>query len=62
MIRILIDHEKCDLCRLCVEHCPSYVFYIVGNRVSADEEKCIECYGCVPLCPHNAIELVDEDP
>jgi NAD-dependent dihydropyrimidine dehydrogenase PreA subunit len=61
LVRIIIDYEKCDLCRLCVEYCPTYVFYIRDNKVYADNEKCIECYGCIPLCPRKAISIVEEE-
>jgi NAD-dependent dihydropyrimidine dehydrogenase PreA subunit len=61
-IKIIIDYEKCDLCGLCVEYCPTHVFYIRDNKVEAVEDKCIECYACIPLCPRRAITLITSDP
>ncbi|WP_187146080.1 4Fe-4S binding protein [Staphylothermus hellenicus] len=62
MVNIIIDHEKCDLCGLCVEYCPTHVFYVRANRVFADNNKCVECYACIPLCPRNAISIENPDP
>lgn len=62
-VKVVVDVEKCDLCGLCVEYCPSYVFTIVEGRVVVDESRCIECYACIPLCPKGAIkvEVVEEN-
>lgn len=54
---VKIDVDKCNMCRLCVAYCPTYVFSVLENRIVADSSKCIECYGCVPLCPNNAIRI-----
>ncbi len=63
LARIIIDQGKCDLCGLCVEYCPAYVFSIREGRLMVREEDCIECYGCIPLCPRGAIEIEpDNDP
>ena len=63
MARVIVDHDKCDLCGLCIELCPAYVFYISNKGVvEADSGKCIECYGCIPLCPQNAIDIIEPDP
>lgn len=56
-VEVLVDHEKCTLCKLCVDLCPAYVFIIEDNKVKALSDKCVECYGCVPLCPTKAISI-----
>ena len=62
LVRIIIDYNKCDLCRLCIEYCPAYVFYTRERKLYAREEDCIECYGCIPLCPKKAIKIEPIDP
>ncbi|MET1159709.1 MAG: 4Fe-4S binding protein [Thermoprotei archaeon] len=62
MPRITINYDKCNLCRLCIDYCPTRVFTIVDNKIVTYEDKCIECYACIPLCPRNAIEIEPDDP
>jgi NAD-dependent dihydropyrimidine dehydrogenase PreA subunit len=62
MSKIIVDYGKCDLCGLCVEYCPTHVFYISGNKLVVDEEKCVECYACIPLCPRKALKIGEPDP
>jgi len=59
-VRVLVDLEKCNLCMLCVEYCPAYVFSVSSGRITVDNSKCIECYGCIPLCPRSAIRIAVE--
>lgn len=56
-VEVLIDHEKCTLCKLCVELCPAGVFNLDNNRINVFSDRCIECYGCIPLCPVKAISI-----
>jgi len=59
LVEITIDREKCTLCMLCVEYCPTYVFELKDGKILADGSKCIECYACIPLCPVNAIKILE---
>ncbi|MCS7128439.1 MAG: 4Fe-4S dicluster domain-containing protein [Sulfolobales archaeon] len=59
-MKVLIDRFKCNLCKLCIEYCPAYVFYIVNRSIIAEEWRCIECYGCIALCPMNAISIREQ--
>ncbi|MEM4718251.1 MAG: 4Fe-4S binding protein [Desulfurococcaceae archaeon] len=56
-VKIIVDHEKCNLCGLCIELCPTSVFSRIGDKVVVNNDKCIECYGCMPLCPVRAISI-----
>ena len=58
-VRLLVDEEKCDLCRLCEELCPANAIE-VRDRVVFRPDRCIACYGCVAICPHAALSLVVE--
>ncbi|MEM0002258.1 MAG: 4Fe-4S binding protein [Desulfurococcaceae archaeon] len=56
-VKIEIDNEKCVLCKLCVEYCPSGVFTMENKKLAVNESRCVECYGCIPLCPTSAIRI-----
>ncbi len=52
---ILIDKNKCTLCRICERVCPV-------NNIKVDEEvnrgdECYYCMRCVEFCPTDAIEI-----
>ena len=49
------DMDCCELCGLCVEHCPPRVMTIAGDRLRIDYEKCIRCFCCQELCPKGAL-------
>lgn len=40
---IIINHEKCIGCGLCVNDCPSSHLYIKNKKAQASETACIEC-------------------
>lgn len=70
-----IKRQVCELCGICVSHCPSEVILIFdkkGKRVELDKNlkkghhfaeinhrKCIRCFCCYELCPSGAVEIVD---
>lgn len=58
MFKVIVDHEKCNLCGLCVELCPSLVFKNESGKVVVNENLCIGCLGCIPLCPVKAIDVL----
>lgn len=47
----------CNLCRSCVELCPTGVFRIENGKIICNEDKCIYCKGCEVLCPQKAIKI-----
>ncbi len=53
--RIVEDH--CELCSICVDHCPVDAMKITGDYPKVDKDKCINCYCCQEMCPENAIQL-----
>jgi len=61
LVKLLIDMSKCNLCNLCVNYCPTYVFTRVNDRIEIDSSKCIECYACIPLCPNKAITIQSDN-
>ncbi len=73
IVSIKIDHEKCNLCEICLDEngkfCPKNLFYKdIVTKVGRKEEgirykyreiaKCKSCCKCVVHCPEGAIEPV----
>ena len=54
---IVIDHQKCVRCSLCVKDCTNFVLSLVGDRVVPLNDNCIRCGHCEAICPQNAIKL-----
>jgi len=54
---VIIDHELCSLCGLCVKVC-SGPLYIEDDRVQVDQSILFGCYGCgqcAAVCPQMCI-------
>lgn len=49
------DLSRCELCGLCVRHCPPEVMEISEGRLHIDYERCIRCFCCQELCPKGAL-------
>lgn len=66
MLGIVIDPEKCDLCALCVEACPTECIELSengGQEIVVNESECILCENCEEQCPLDAITVeVKETP
>lgn len=65
---ILLDVDRCVLCGLCVDVCPTDVLSIVpaaetapnlssGTALLLDERACIRCALCVERCPTDALSM-----
>lgn len=49
-----IVSEKCTLCNLCIENCPTENIYLKNNKIMFGF-KCSLCLNCVYNCPEKAI-------
>ncbi len=73
----VIDQEKCNGCRKCLDACPQQPHRTIWNPETKKATKCDLCLNtpywgekggpagkqaCVELCPMNAIKLVTEAP
>ncbi len=58
---ITLDASKCNLCRLCINLCPTYVYEEVNNKMVIHNENCICCKACEVLCPQKAIKVIISD-
>ncbi|MDL2314262.1 4Fe-4S binding protein, partial [Desulfovibrio sp. OttesenSCG-928-C14] len=45
--------EKCTLCGLCVENCPTRALSL-GKTLQRDAALCISCAACISVCPEQA--------
>lgn len=55
---VIIDHEKCNLCGLCVMVCKGKPLYIENERLMVDQSilfGCIGCGQCAAVCPQKCI-------
>jgi nitroreductase/NAD-dependent dihydropyrimidine dehydrogenase PreA subunit len=56
--QITIDHEKCNLCGLCLKTCKSMTLYEENGKIMIDYSKflgCIGCGHCEAVCPSECI-------
>ena len=51
----VIDEEKCNSCRKCVEFCEYNALAVMLDKVLVFPEICHSCGGCKRICPQNAI-------
>lgn len=48
--------EKCTLCNICIDICPTDVISKVGEKLEFNYDKCLRCYCCVEVCPEGAMK------
>lgn len=61
---VLIDHELCTTCGICVEVCKGGPLYIQDDRLRVDQTigfGCIACGACAAACPTDAIRISGRD-
>ena len=53
---ISVNHNRCNLCGICVETCGQHIFLMKEKEVRIQrEETCITCGQCVSVCAQEAI-------
>lgn len=55
---IMYSKDKCSLCRMCSEICPSCAVDFSSGVPVTDKDKCALCGKCTDYCPGNAREIV----
>ncbi len=60
VLRSIIDHEKCTLCRNCWINCPDGCIKIGEEQYSINLKYCKGCRICASVCPSDAISRVPE--
>lgn len=51
----VIDHSKCDGCRICTNFCKFNALAFIKGEVKVYEDLCHSCGGCKLVCPQSAI-------
>ncbi len=51
---LVIDHDLCDGCRLCLEACPVGALSFT-ERLECDRKTCLLCFCCAEVCPKGAL-------
>ncbi len=54
--RVIVEEDRCTLCRFCVLQCSWDALGFDGRVVSFDE-NCVGCWRCVAVCPTYAIRI-----
>jgi len=55
--RVLIDKQRCRLCKRCIENCSFGALEWRVDKVKAFDDRCVACQRCVSMCPEDAITL-----
>ena len=50
------ERDKCTLCDICIDICPTDVISKLGGRLGFNYDKCLRCYCCVEVCPEGALK------
>lgn len=53
----VIDQEKCDLCKKCIDVCKYKALSIREDEIYVDPVSCSGCGECLGLCPEKAIQI-----
>jgi MinD superfamily P-loop ATPase len=59
--KAVIDHKKCTLCGLCIEHCRFDAISMGNDQINISETSCDGCFLCSRICPEKAIEMMQHD-
>ena len=57
---VIIDHEKCAGCGLCVGDCIAENICLADGKAVC-KGACMQCGHCVAICPENAVSIPDYD-
>lgn len=57
----VVDYDKCNGCRRCVEFCRFNALAYVNRKVIIFDDICHSCGGCEILCPEKAISETDKE-
>lgn len=57
---VVIDHELCTQCGMCVDHCAYHSISLENAKIEVNQVLCEGCGLCQHLCPQQAITLVNE--
>lgn len=59
----VVDHQKCQLCRTCINQCPTQALFtpvLEADKVFFCPERCLFCTICEEVCPQGAIRISNQ--
>jgi ferredoxin len=56
-----LEHEECNGCELCKDHCQIKAIRMEGDYPVVDEESCIGCGVCAHFCPSGAMRMEERE-
>lgn len=56
----VVDHEKCNGCRKCVDFCNFNALAYINNKLRIFDDVCHSCGGCLLVCPEDAFTEKDK--
>jgi ferredoxin len=62
--QVVIDHDRCDACGLCVAVCKGAPLTMIDRVVQVDQSLlfgCIACGQCMAVCPQDCIQVDGRD-
>ena len=59
---IVIDEERCNGCRMCVDACPEEALGLIKKKAAVNHASCALCGTCIDICPERAIQTRDKEP
>ncbi len=59
---IIIDHNKCNLCKLCAKICHESCIQIENKKLIIDYKYCSTCTQCIAVCPTKALSWDNIEP
>jgi NAD-dependent dihydropyrimidine dehydrogenase PreA subunit len=60
MVKIVVDKDKCNGCRTCVDTCPVGVFELKEEKsVPVKPQECLVCRACEVQCSESAIQVIE---
>ncbi len=60
MSRIVINHDACTLCEVCISSCPFNAMELLNAKIEINS-NCKVCSICVRNCPQHIIKKVEEE-
>jgi glutamate synthase domain-containing protein 2 len=57
--KIVIDRERCKICKRCTINCTFDALSFNGERIVGDHDKCVACQRCAMKCPQEAITIIE---
>ena len=55
--KVMIDRERCKICKRCTINCTFDALSFNGERIVPTHDNCVACQRCAMICPQEAINI-----